>query len=124
MADEPAVTPITLPPEPVSETPALVDQLPPDVASLNDNTLPVHTTLPPRIAAGLAYTLTTTFALQPVIAIYDMILVPATRPVTSPEASTVAFVVFELVHVPPLILFVKTVVSPAHTACDPPITGD
>ena len=64
----PALSPVTLPPVPVSDTPDVVDQLPPAVASLSDNTLPTHTRLPPRIAPGLAFTLTVMLVPQPDVA--------------------------------------------------------
>jgi len=49
-----------------------------------------------------------------------MVLVPAVKPVTTPvEETTVATAVFELVHVPPVVVADKVVVLPLHTQTVP-----
>jgi len=50
-----------------------------------------------------------------------MVQVPAETPVTTPDASTVAFAVLLLLHVPPATLLAKVVVLPEHTLAVPVI---
>ena len=50
-----------------------------------------------------------------------MVVVPEATPVTTPDAFTVAFAVFELLHTPPPAASVRAVVEPAQTEVVPVI---
>ena len=53
-----------------------------------------------------------------------MLTVPADTPVTMPDVMpTVATVVLELLHVPPVTESVSVIVDPAHTVPGPDIEG-
>lgn len=65
----PALTPVTMPVvEPMVATPVLpLVHMPPPVASVTVVVAPMHALNVPPIAAGLAFTVTTVVALQPVL---------------------------------------------------------
>ena len=58
------------------------------------------------------------FVLSPAT-VYVIVAVPAATPVITPLVLTVATARSELLHVPPLTVELKVVVSPTHTACVP-----
>jgi len=55
--------------------------------------------------------------------IYDITVLPADAPVTSPDASTVAIAGNALLHVPPEVAFVTIAADPTHTFVAPPIAA-
>ena len=55
------------------------------------------------------------------VTVYEIVVVPALTPVTTPLASTVAFDVETEVHVPPPAASAKLVVEPAQTMAVPVI---
>jgi hypothetical protein len=84
--------------------------------------LPMHTLVPPVIAAGSAFTVTAAVAEQP-LAVYEIVVVPAVTPVTTPLPSTVAVPVVLLIHEPPAVVLERVVVVPAHTLVVPIMAG-
>ena len=58
---------------------------------------------------------------QPFATNYNIVSIPATDPVTTPNASMLAIAVFLLSHVPPDIVEDKEVEAPAQTVNDPEI---
>jgi len=72
---------------------------------------------------GRALTTIDLTAEQPDDSVYDMSAAPATRPDTTPPEFTLATVVLELVHVPPVTELVRAIVDPSHTAEGPPIAA-
>ena len=82
--------------------------------------LPMHTAPGPLIAPGAAITVTTKVAAEHPPAAYAIVAVPLATPVTTPPA-TVATVVLELLHVPPVVASVKLIVDPTQTLCGPVI---
>jgi hypothetical protein len=53
---------------------------------------------------------------------YNIVVVPATKPVTTPVDETLATIVFELDHVPPETIFDSAVVLPTQTEYNPRIS--
>ena len=84
--------------------------------------VPVQMTdVPPVMGEGVAKTVTTLVALQPVPSEYVIVAVPVETPVTTPEEPTVAILVAELLQTPPPTAFVNVVVAPAHMLAVPRI---
>jgi hypothetical protein len=114
----PSYTPQVTPVEPtVATDDVLLLHVPPDVASERLIQDPIHTAVPPLMAAGLANTVTVLTARQalPVLMRYVILVVPAVKPYTMPVVDpTVATVVAELLHVPPAVPSLKVMVEPAH----------
>jgi len=99
----PAPTPVITPPAvAVARAELFVDQLPPDVPSVNEIVRLPQTVLGPLIAPGCVFTVTTAVAgAQPVFSVKLMVVVPEVTPVTMPDDEpTVATSVLELDHVP------------------------
>lgn len=99
----PASTPLTTPlEEPTAATdvaPLLHVPPPPSLKVIDD---PAHTADKPEISDGTGLTVTVVFTVQPAPAVYVIVAVPATNPLTTPEPNpTDATVVLPLVHVPP-----------------------
>lgn len=83
-----------------------------------------HTAKLPVIGPGAAFTVTTFVTGDPHQIPYDIVVVPAETPVTTPVvASIVAIEGSALVHVPVLVVFVSVVVAPSHTVAVPPIAA-
>lgn len=120
----PAATPVTTPvPETtVATEPLELVQVPPLVVLPSEVVLPSHTDSVPEMAEGVVFTVTTAIDTQ-LDSAYEMIAVPAATPVTTPEASTVAFDKSLLDHAPPPVLFVSVVAAPVHTEKVPPIAA-
>src|ERR1017187_5057910 len=113
--------PVTIPVGPTLAIPdALLLHVPPAVISLKDVVKPAHTVSVPNMAVGNGLTVTTCVSAQLPI-VYEIVVVPADRPVTLPSASTVPTKVFTLVHIPPPVASVKVVVNRSHTDVDPVI---
>jgi hypothetical protein len=78
----------------------------------------------PVIAIGVVFTLTTLITLHAEPIVYEMMEVPAIRPVTTPVvAFTVAFVVLLLAHVPPVVVEFRVTVVPVHKVVGPVIAS-
>jgi hypothetical protein len=99
---------------------------PPVVALERDVVAPAHTEAVPVIVPADGSALTATdcvvvAAPQPPVTAYDIVALPATTPVTTPEADTEAMLVLELLHTPPVVAFERDVAAPAHTEAVPVI---
>jgi len=79
--------------------------------------------VPVMVAAdGKVFTVTTIVRLHVFVPVYVMVGVPLLTPVTTPvDEPTVALAVLLLAHVPPDVVFAKTVDEPAHTTDAPAI---
>src|SRR6478735_8337928 len=121
----PAVTPLTTPLLSIVATDSLLLlHTPPAVASVSVVVNPAHTLVVPLIAAttGIALTVTVVVLVptQPfVVTVYEMMLVPAVTPVTTPLLSIVATDSLLLLHTPLAVASVSVVVNPAHTLVVP-----
>ena len=123
MPDVPAATPATKPDaSTVATEPLLLLQLPPVNVLPSDVVAPAQMPSAPVMAGGAALTVTSAVAMSP-DTLYVMVAVPAAMPVTMPVADTVAFAALLLLHVPPVVLSLKEVVEPTHTASVPNIPG-
>jgi hypothetical protein len=80
---------------------------------------PAHRLSVPVIADAPELTVTTTALPQPTAGVYEMVVVPSTKPVTNPDALMVAFTVSLLLHTPPGVADANVVVVPLHTDKDP-----
>ena len=123
----PDVRPFTTPDAfTVATTVLVLLHTPPVVASVNVVDEPAIIVAVPLIvpAAGEGLTVITWVAAavpQPLVTVYDMVVVPDVRPITIPEAFTVATTVLVLLHTPPLVASVKVVDELAHTLTVPMI---
>ena len=120
----PEVRPLTTPEELIVATVVLVLlHTPPVVASVNVVEEPEHTVAVPLIVpAEEGLTVTTMVAAtipQVFVTVYDMVVVPAARPLTTPEVFTVATRVLVLLHTPPVVASVNVVDKPAITVAVP-----
>ena len=90
---------------------------------------PTHTSVVPLIAAtnGIAFTVTVAVAVVvhpfALVTVYEIVVLPAATPVTTPVALTVAVAVLAVDHTPPVVAFAKAVVAPAHTDVVPVIAA-
>ena len=79
--------------------------------------------LPPPDAVtvpGNALTVTLAVAIQPVGSVYVITAVPGPAPMTLPDSEpAVAMAVAPELHIPPVVLLLKTVAEPAHTVVIP-----
>ena len=57
---------------------------------------------------------------EPLVIVYDIMVVPGASPLTTPVALIVAAPILLLLHIPPIIELERVTVEPAHTV-DPPI---
>jgi hypothetical protein len=75
----------------------------------------------------MAFTVTVVVAVvvQPfaLVTVYEIVVLPAATPVTTPVAFTVAVAVLAVDHTPPVVAFAKAVVAPAHTVVVPVIAA-
>ena len=123
MAEVPARTPVTMPAAlMVAFAGVADDHVPPAVAEASVVVSPSQTASVPAIAAGKACIVTAVVAIQPVGRVYVIVAVPASTPVTTPDASTAAFVLPEL-QVPPGVALARAVVSPSQTVIVPVIAA-
>jgi hypothetical protein len=123
MVAVPAVMPVITPAKLID---AFVDELthvPPVVVLARVVILPSHTTAVPVIVAGSAFTVRTVEVVQPEPRAYVIVVVPAATPVTTPDASIVAFAGVPLVHVPPVVTLFNVVVRPSQTVSVPVIVA-
>jgi hypothetical protein len=128
---EPAAVPVTTPPEVIVAVPVpfTIDQVPPEVASVNAGVeAPTHTLdAPPPMAAtvGVPFTVSALVAEaepQLFVTVYFTVTEPAAVPVTMPPEVMVAEPVpFTIDHVPPEVASVNAgVEAPTHTLAAPP----
>jgi len=104
----------------------LLVHVPPEILCARVLDAPTQAFVVPVIAASAALTVTCVTETQPAPDLtYDILAVPAATPVTMPDADpTVALVVALLVHVPPLVVFERAVVPPAHMVLLPEFAGN
>ena len=123
----PDVSPFTTPDVPIVATTVFVLlHTPPLAASVNAvdelaQTLTVPLMVP---AAGNGLTVTAWVAAVvtlPLVTVYDIVVVPEVRPLTTPEVPTVATMVLVLLHAPPVAASANAVDKPAHTVAVPVI---
>ena len=115
--------PVTLPEaSTVANDVAVLLHVPPVAPSVSDVLLAAHTVdapdMVPASGNGLTVNVCVAAAVPQLLATaYDIVVVPATRPFTLPEASTVANAGAVLLQVPPLVpvTSVSEVVKPEHT---------
>ena len=109
--------------------PAVIDQVPPVVPSVNAGVVdPAHTFVtPPAIAATAGSALTVREVVAellhvPLLTVYTTVTDPDVRPVTTPPVVMLAVPVpFVIDHVPPAVASVNAgVVEPAQTIAAPP----
>jgi hypothetical protein len=102
----------------------LLLQAPPVVASVSDTVLPIQTVDVAGVIAASAVTVTGAMTKQLVlVCVYVIFTAPPDTPVTTPVLLTVALLVFELVHVPPVVASDSTVVRVGHTVSVPVIAA-
>ena len=120
----PGVTPVTTPDVLTVATDVLLLLHTPDgVPLVSVSGVPMHTRLLPVVApgAGTASTVTTAVT-APEAAVYVIVAVPATTPVTTPDELTVATAGVLLLHVPPGVASASVVVPVTHTV-NVPVMG-
>lgn len=83
---------------------------------------PAHTLVGPVMAGGGAYTVITIVAGTGHAVLYEIVVVPAASPVTTPAVEIPALAVAELLHVPPGEVLLSEAVAPMHTDAGP-VTG-
>lgn len=103
----------------------LLVHTPPDILWARVLDAPTQALVVPVMAVSAALTVTCVTEMQPAPDLtYDILAVPVAIPVTMPDADpTVALVVALLVHVPPLVVFERAVVPPAHIVLLPEFAG-
>ena len=74
-----------------------------------------HTVVPPVITPGRLFTVTVSVSKQPLAVMYEIVVVPAAIPVTTPAASIVPAAGLLLLHVPPAVVLASAVVWPMQT---------
>ena len=94
--------------------------VPPAAASVNAVFAPAQTRAVPVIVPGLGDGLTVTTldaasVPQLLVIVYEILVVPAEMPVTTPNASTVPLAGFTLLHTPPAAASERVVVAPTQT---------
>ena len=99
----------------------LVDHVPPEVPSLRETTLPLHSVFVPAIAKGVAFTVTIAVDIQPDSVVYVIVDVPAVFPVTIPNDASIVTFVPDWLQVPPNTKFANVVVEPVQTVNVPVI---
>jgi len=88
----------------------LLLQVPPATGCVNVVVAPAHTIAEPPIVAVLVFTVTLVIA-KHVPILYVILTVPADIPVTTPvEELTVALAELAVLHVPPAVVLLRTVV--------------
>ena len=103
---------------------SLLLQVPPPVVLLNVVIDPAHNVAVPLMAAGAATTDVTRVARQPVLMVYDIIVVPVTRPLTTPVVlPIVATVVLLLLQLPPEVVFASVALAPTQVPPGPVIAA-
>jgi hypothetical protein len=121
----PSATPETTPPAvTLAINELLLDHAPPASALLNAVVLPIHTFNEPVIAAGNEFTVAIAVMIQLVGSLYVIVVLPTATPVINPVlAFIVAVAGVLLLHVPPDVASVNTVVADGQIASVPPIAA-
>lgn len=121
----PIAIPVTLPDASmVAVEVLLLLHVPPALPSVNRADVPIHSEVTPWTGNGFIFTVTTFVTLQAAPGVYVIITVPVTLPVTMPVAAPTDAIYGELLlHVPPVITSLNTIVAFIHTA-DAPEIGD
>lgn len=119
----PGDTPVTTP---VVDTTVAIEVAPllhvPPPASLSVIVAPVQTDDSPAMGDGNGSTVTTFVEEHPDVAVYDMVVVPAETPLTTPvEEPIVATDVVLLVQWPPVVASAIVIVEPTQTSEGPVI---
>ena len=118
----PVIIPVVLPMFAIVKL--LLSHVPPAVALVTVVVEPIQTLNAPAEATGTIFTVSTAVLVQPVDAVYVIIVVQGATVVTKPvPAAIVATEPVELSHVPPATLFVRVVVAPSQMLSAPPIAG-
>ena len=121
----PAAEPVIAPPLNPREATADDElQAPPLVASLKVTVAPIHNDAVPFIvpAFGIEFTVTVFVAFavpQLLVTEYDIVAVPAAKPVTTPRELIAAVVVLDELHTPLPAASLKLAVVPTHNAAVP-----
>lgn len=101
----------------------LLLHVPPLVAFASVMLLPAHTVARPVVATGPPTTVSVVVAPQPVLKVYEIVVVPSAAVVATPFTPPIdATAVLLLVHAPPLGASEKVITVPTH-ACDTPVIG-
>jgi hypothetical protein len=101
---------------------------PPGAVASNTSVSPWHIDAAPLIvpASGTVFTVTCLVATcvpQVFSTVYEITVVPAPKPATTPELLIDAIAPFPLVHVPPVAELLNVAVVPAHKASAPAISS-
>jgi hypothetical protein len=80
---------------------------------------PVHTLFIPSITTGSGFTVTTIDLAQPVPNVYIIVDVPVVSGVAIPDEFIVTTLVFDELHVPPLVLLLYAAVLLSHIVVGP-----
>ena len=112
---------------PLDPTVAMSDEVlhvPPLMLSVSGVVAPAHTVavpvIPPAVASAVTVATAVAVALpQPLVTVYDIVVVPAVIPVTLPKPSTVPAAVLLLLHEPLLIASLRDVIDPVQTLAAP-----
>lgn len=118
----PVVIPVTIPVVPIAATMGLLLlHAPPGVGFVKATDEPAHRVAVPLTAPGGMLTVTVLVVAQPAaVVVYVMVAVPAVIPLTMPVAlPTVAMAAAPLVHTPPGVPVVRTVILPMHNIAVP-----
>lgn len=120
MVSVPALTPVTIPDNEPTVATAMVlpDHVPPP-ASESVSLASAHTLSEPDMLSGSGLTLTNTVAAQPEPIVYEICVVPANMPVSTPVEPMVATPGALLLQAPPEVPSVSETVLPAHNAAGP-----
>lgn len=98
---------------------ALLVQLPPGVASLNDAEPFTQSGVVPNMEVGIGVTTIAVDAAVPQPLLYDIVMLPPATPVTKPVLSTEPMVLSVLLQLPPGDVSLSCVVDPWHTVVVP-----
>jgi hypothetical protein len=101
----------------------LVLHVPPDVELLRSDAWPTHNTASPAFAVAPVFTDTTAVRTHTPL-VWLIVEVPGLTPDTTPVPElTSAILVLSLIHVPPVVVELKTVVLPLHRLKFPVMTA-
>ena len=111
----PVAEPLTTPAPLMVAAPPLMLQAPPVVASASAVVAPTHTVIVPVIAAGALFTVKIAVVIQPVVAVYVIVQVPAPVALTIPEEAPIVAIPAQLqLHVPKVVAELSVEVLPTH----------
>jgi hypothetical protein len=121
IVETPAATPVTVPSVPMVATVVLLLLHVPHVDDvLNIVEAPTHSVPEPVIVPAAGFTVNTAYDWQPVDTVYVISVVPAVKPITTPDVEPmVATVVLLLLHETPPVEPVNVVEEPSHRDNEP-----